>query len=140
VASRATATRFAQAASDEANFFEGLRGMLEELELARARLHGDSTRPLKRLRQPTKIALVICGGSLTRVVANGQQVEVMLLDYDGGEYGHLTPIPEADGSCQDALVSRPRVEVDARRVAELFGLREVEECQVSPAVPEPPAI
>jgi hypothetical protein len=114
--------------------------MLEELEFARTRLHGDPTRPVKRPRQSTKIALEISGGALTRVLANGQQVEVILLDYDGDAQARLTPIPEADGSCQDALVSRPRVEVDARRVAELFGLGQVEEYAVSPALPEAPAI
>jgi len=122
VADRSTATRYRQAANEEAALFGGLRELLDELELARTRLQRDPTRPIKRFRQPaTRVALVVSGGALTQVVANGQQIEVVLIDYDAEGFDHVVPIPQGDGSSWEARISRPDVDVDPHRVDGLFG-------------------
>lgn len=68
----------------------------------------------------TKIVLIIEGGALTAVLSDGSQVEVAVIDYDADEMLGVAAIPQANGTTENALVSRPEFECNPERVAELF--------------------
>lgn len=125
LAARSTLLGVSQAASDEAATLGGIRSLLDELELARTRLHGDPLRPLKRLRRPVhRVVIVVDGGALTQVLANGQNIEAQLVDYDVEDLDDAVAVPQTDGTRAMARLAHIQVEVDAQRVEELFHLTE----------------
>ena len=70
----------------------------------------------------TKIVLVIADGALCDVLGDGQDIEVAVIDYDADGLDGVAAIPQLDGTTRDALVSRPKVDVDATRVQQLLGV------------------
>jgi len=46
LAARSTTPRFGKASRDEAAFFGGLRLLVDEVQVARSRIHGDPSRPV----------------------------------------------------------------------------------------------
>lgn len=68
----------------------------------------------------TKIVLVIEDGGISAVFADGEKVELAVIDLDCEGFGRVAQIPQLDGTSEPALISRPKVEVDPAHVDNLF--------------------
>jgi hypothetical protein len=81
---------------------------------------GDATRALRSGR-PARLAVVIDGGIVQAVVSDHPScIEVAVIDYDteGAGGDELTPVPQGDGTCVDAVVAcwkagPPAIDLDA---------------------------
>ena len=80
----------------------------------------DASRVFQSIR-PARLAVVIDGGIVQAVVSDhavGMAVAVVDYDTDGAGGDELTPVPQGDGTCVDAVVSRwkaspPAIDLDA---------------------------
>jgi len=69
----------------------------------------------------TKIVIVIEGGLVQEVIANGA-VELITLDQDieGGAQEHIRKIPQGNSRCEECYVRFEEVTVDPPKLAKLW--------------------